>query len=585
MATAVYGTGIYGTDTYGEATQGPGADLAIALIREGPPIRMHVVVTTPGGRKYRWGDDEPRPENIPTGLRFSDTMPGGFESMDVTLARKVGSDYADLERLSTIQVLGASGDIAGEYRLERVPRTSGNQMAISPSAVGWSAHLEDDKSAKEIYVDQNLSNWQGPSAQRKINLDGSYRMIDPSTAPDRTTNSKAFLTTAVSGNWIVTAKPAAEAWYNANGIPIGHLDFSWKKNANIDAADANWHWDARLEIDDVTFSGGDGGSNLRAVGPGIAGTVAATASNRVFAVLRLVHGAANAGADNVEYDLYWTMVAVYGNHGIPVGGVATATEAQGLLASSIVQHAVNRWAPRLRTPVGSIEGSGFLVPHLAFLEPTTAGEIVRQATRFGLQDWAVWENMIFYWHSRGARGRKWRARIAPSQLEETGPQVERVWNGIIVQFQDVDGSTKTIGPEGSYSTVTSGALLDYDPENPANKAGIRRWDILQTGVSTAAAAEQIGLRFLEESRRLDSSGRARFVGTVEDDRGVKHPYWRVRAGDAVSFIDAADSSYRRIVKTEKTVSDRTCSIDIDAPPEGLQALLERLGAILIPIGV
>jgi hypothetical protein len=50
-------------------------------------------------------------------------------------------------------------------------------------------------------------------------------------------------------------------------------------------------------------------------------------------------------------------------------------------------------------------------------------------------------------------------------------------------------------------------------------------------------------------------------------------------------VDANDSSYRRIVKTDKSRSDRSCSIDLDAPPEGLQSLLERLGVVLVPLGL
>ena len=106
---------------------------------------MSVEVETPSGRRYRWAENEVDPSRVPTGLRFSDTMPGGFESLDVTLPRKTQVDYADVEALSTIRVLGASCDLAGEYRLERAPRSSGESVAISPSAVGWQAHLEDNK--------------------------------------------------------------------------------------------------------------------------------------------------------------------------------------------------------------------------------------------------------------------------------------------------------------------------------------------------------------------------------------------------------------------------------------------------------
>jgi hypothetical protein len=53
------------------------------------------------------------------------------------------------------------------------------------------------------------------------------------------------------------------------------------------------------------------------------------------------------------------------------------------------------------------------------------------------------------------------------------------------------------------------------------------------------------------------------------------PYSSVQAGDTITFMDAADTSERRIVKATK--GSNSVSIDLDAPPEGTQALLERLG--------
>ena len=71
----------------------------MAHVRDRPRLRESVEITTPSGKKYRWGDDEPAPENVPSGERWSDSMPGGYETHDATLPRKSGVDYADLERL------------------------------------------------------------------------------------------------------------------------------------------------------------------------------------------------------------------------------------------------------------------------------------------------------------------------------------------------------------------------------------------------------------------------------------------------------------------------------------------------------
>jgi hypothetical protein len=155
----------------------------------------------------------------------------------------------------------------------------------------------------------------------------------------------------------------------------------------------------------------------------------------------------------------------------------------------------------------------------------------------------------------------------------------------VVQYNDVDGTAKTVGPPRSGSTVETSVLKDSDPQNPANRLGIIRRTKLTMGTSTAAAATEVGRRFLEEQKLLDRSGRARIVGHVTDDHGVMHPYWHIRAGDLISFVDASDTSYRRIVKVDHDASARTASLDLDAPPEGMDALLERLGVSIVSLGL
>jgi len=554
-------------------------------LRQYPPLRLHVDAIVPNGRHYRWGSDEPDPQNAPTGLRFSSTMPGGFESMDCVLARNPGPAgiTADLERLSTLRILGSGGDIAGEYRLERTPRTSGDQMAVSPSAVGWQAHLDDNKDVKEIYVDIDLSRWGEQSAQRRLNLlaAGYAPSFPTSVVPDDTTG-RPVLQSMVNGDW--SAKPLSAALYRSAGITIGSVYYAWKIGSTIVPADGNWAWEVLLTIDDVLVGIAGNSGNLRAAGPG-SGTLVYNGDVRTeYATLQQYYAAASTGHQSTEYPVYWTCLAVYGAHNLTKRGTASATQAQGFYASDIIAHAVAKYAPMLVIGDESIQQSSFVIPQMAFVESTTVTEIVRQATRFNLADWGVWEGREFQWYERNTRGRRWRARIAPAQLEETGPQVDRLWESVVVQFADVDGSPKTVGPPGSLADTESALLKDTDPENPANKLGIIRRSKLTMGVSTPAAAIEVGRRFLEEQKLLDRSGRARIVGYVTDDRGTVHPYWRIRAGDLISFTDASDTSYRRIVKVDHDVSTRTASLDLDAPPEGLDALLERLGVAIVSLG-
>jgi hypothetical protein len=504
-------------------------------------------------------------------------MPGGFENWSATLPRKPGVDYADLERLSTITVRGAGGGVAGEYRLDSVPRTSGDQMAVSPQAVGWQAHLDDDKFAGGIYRDIDLSKWQGPSSTRRVALltadfpPGD----DPSVAVDATTGLPA-LVLSITGAWVTPKIPAVDAWYDAgpgSQIASMYYDFAGQKDTT-----------ASFILVANSADGDDGPDETSAdLFTALTGSGTYTpATPRRYVSWTWRFNATSAGFDGFVFACHLRSLAVYGNHGLTKRGTEPAA---GFYASDIVTHAVQTFAPMLNIANGSVQQSSFVIPHLAFLEPTTCGEIVRQASRFDLPDWAVWENKTFWWTERGGQARRWRARIGPSELEETGQSVERLWESIVVQYQDVDGSTRTVGPPGSGADTESSDLKDSDPENPANKLGLTKRDLLQMGVSTAAGATEVGRRFLLETRLLDRSGRARAVGWIEDDRGALHPYWAPRAGDEIAFVDASDKSYRRIIRTEKDHDSRTVSFDLDAPPEGLAQLLERLGVVLVPLGI
>lgn len=546
-------------------------------VRERPPLRVTHSIETPSGRMARWAEDEPRAENIPSDLRFSDTMPGGFERCEASLPRQPARDFPDLERLSTWRVHDAAGEIVSETRLERAPRVSGDRMAISPAAVGLQAHLEDTK-GQGVYVDRDFSHWIGASAQRRINALGFGTPEDAEEHQVQTDTGEPALSTGLTGTW--AQRRQCEANYSSP-VDLGALKARWKRSSVIDSANADWEWQTFLAENDV-FSGALSSSgNLRAAGPGIA-EIVNTAAGQRHAMVRLRHltSTGTAGVAGTRYEIWFTVLAVYDRHGLPLYGGLTATTAPGVLASDVIAHFLAQFCPLLKFttgPQGTIQPSAFVIPHLEFRDRTTPAEMLRQANRFELRDWAVWDNKTFHYHRRGARGKNWRARVGPSGLHETGQSVERLPNVAYVSYRDVAGSTHTVGPPGSGAHTEDDRLKDSDTENPFNKLGIEKPVEAQIDVSVGPAAVEIGAKLLEELKALDSSGQADLIGHVEDDRGIWHPVTHVRSGDTVTFVDAADPSPRRIVK--KAYSHRsvpTAQIDLDAPPEGLEALKERL---------
>ena len=116
--------------------------------------------------------------------------------------------------------------------------------------------------------------------------------------------------------------------------------------------------------------------------------------------------------------------------------------------------------------------------------------------------------------------------------------------------------------------------------NPVNELGIRKWATLQMSTGAPASAIQAGRTFLQYQKVLNTSGQASLVGHVLDMSGNWWPAYMVRAGDQISFIDAGDFSFRRIVSTSYDDSSRTNSIQLDSPPDGMQATLERFAATM-----
>jgi hypothetical protein len=153
----------------------------------------------------------------------------------------------------------------------------------------------------------------------------------------------------------------------------------------------------------------------------------------------------------------------------------------------------------------------------------------------------------------------------------------RICNGVIVQYQDVDGSTKVIGPTGSGLRLTSDRLLDLDPLNPANELGIKKWPkIAMKRVATNLGAEEVAERYIEQCKLLDGSGEMTLTGLVEDEHGARWPYYCVKSGDLIDPMDAPIPGDRYIVSAARGRAGRSNAIALDAPPDSFEAMLERL---------
>ncbi len=552
-------------------------------VRELPPMRQYILATTPSGKTHRWGEDEPFADRTIDNLQDSDTVPGGDEELSCSLARKPNVDYGDVKRGTHIELRGAGGYNVWGGRLEVAPRTSGDRLVMEPAAVGHRALLTDDESAQEIFLDGEMAPWGAPSTERLEQLSKAAIDLVAHTSVGLSSLDPEALAAAVINDFTNTERRegravAGEADYDSGGVDIGKVLYDYRQLTSF-SKDTNWRTDMALGTDQTFSSHILGTDHDRTTA--LEQAVEAPEPGYRFARLRDLRE--NAGEAGPLFDITaWQRLKVLGRHSLPLYGTWPLI---GLLASDVIAYILERWVSGLYFTAGrngSIRPSNFPIPHLTFKEQTTPGAMVEQSLKYELLEWAVRLNQFgptFYLNARGEReGRKrWRTRIGPSQLEETGQQMNRTWNRVVILFTGEDGVVRSVGPPGSGCTFTDERLIDSDPLNPANEAGIPRTKKLQMRrVSTPEGCGEAGQRFLEQTKLLDGSGSATLTGYVEDEHCALWPYDRVHSGDLLEVLDSSIPGYRYIVKASRSRQGRSVKVDLDAPPDDYEAMLERL---------
>jgi hypothetical protein len=154
-----------------------------------PADPLAISVTRADGSVVRWGAEELNPQNVATGLTWDTSIPGGYKTMGCSLLRDYAIDHPDQALFDNVRVYGRGGKTVWDGRMNGFPAERGDSRRISPNAVGWSSHLLDDPSFREIYVDRDLSRWGGPS-QRRLDVGGTTGLGPPS--PRRTTGQPAL---------------------------------------------------------------------------------------------------------------------------------------------------------------------------------------------------------------------------------------------------------------------------------------------------------------------------------------------------------------------------------------------------------
>lgn len=179
--------------------------LAARVVSQPVDDQLVVTITHSSGRKSRWGGDEPDASGIPQGISTKTSAPGGFQDASMSLVRDPRLDWPDMRLVDHVEIAGNTrplGRAAFEGQMDAFPAQLADAFSIGAEVIGYQCMLEDDESWSQVYIDRELSRFQGPRAQRQLDLIDSNRPHQgDATASWDTDSSVPALVLAVNGSW------------------------------------------------------------------------------------------------------------------------------------------------------------------------------------------------------------------------------------------------------------------------------------------------------------------------------------------------------------------------------------------------
>lgn len=539
------------------------------------PTRLSIVRTGGDGEKRRWGGDEYDAANVPSGISFSTSLSAGFRDFGCKLTRRPDVPWYDLDRFDRLEVVGAGGELAWQGRAAEFPRQTGAEFSIDVSGVGYSAHLLDDPSFTEIYIDRDPSRWTEAGDARRLLVESNDNPIvnGPQVVPR---DAGAALLLQIEGAWVAPHRPRAEAWYHAPAAnKVARILASFEGDTSDLAFVLGCHFtDQEAALDET-------GADAYTAQTGSIDRSPTTPRRR--AAFHWTYSSTPAGADGSSYGLYLRDLLAIGSHLVPLVG-----NPYGVLADDVIRDVLARAAPQIKA--GQIDGTLFPIPHLVFADPVNASDVIEAVNAYHLRDWGVYEGPdrepALFWREAENYRRRWVIRLDEGgSLDLAGETAEASYNGVLVAFTDPAGVQRTAGPISSGADYQDDSLIDTSENNPVNSHGIhRRWGRLDLSfTATAESAIQLGRIWLQEMSKVSHRGAISATGYVRDrETGGRYPAWMVRAGDSVTVPDY-DGIERRIVDTSYQHDSLGLSASLDSLPHRLDAIMQRAGIALVGI--
>ena len=540
-----------------------------------PPLDLVVEATTLDGARTTWGRGEPDPGRRPSGIWFKTKRGDGFADSSITLPRRVDRDYADIQLLASLALVGAGGDVAYEGRMAGNPRVLDLGHTMQVLAAGWMSHAKDRK-FREIYVDRDHARWRDAGTQRRLNLASSYQ-LNPASAAADSTNGNPRIAMSIPG--ITDGAYLVDAWYDAGGIPIGSLFYDWAASGNINLGNANYQWQAYLGDKDDGSAPFDQTADLSTAYSG-SGTLAATTASRRFAWLQFLWSTTTHGLGGSASAIVAWKVAVYGNHGLTKRAIATG-EPDGVFAADVIRDVATRWCPMLGT--AGVKDTSYPIGQLAFIDPVYPHDAFMVANRPHRWSLSVWEDRQLHYEPVDLTDYDWEVRLSDHgvSFEPTGETIQELANGISVTYTDVATRVRQVlTPEDTPE------LADTNPDNPATLAGYPLWQELELSwPATRADAIEIGRAALVEFNRPKAGGTIRLRGHVRDRAGHWQPVWKMRADQRLIISDFPNDAVRLIQETHYEHDRYEQRVTVERPTQRIDAVMDRFADALAANGL
>ncbi len=520
------------------------------------------------GTLHRFGPDEADEADIPSSVEWQTQNPGGFADGSVVVHRP---EWATREALlfSPARIYGPGNRTRYEGRVRDVSQVDTDSIRLDFE--GWSTHLDDNESWRQLYVDRDLSAWTAPTRARRLLLYSVFRHVaDPTIEGDSTLPSLALIFEA---GWV---NPVGEAFYDAGpGQTISSIYYDMTS-----ASTSSYVGRIGVSSDQISTASDLTANLLTGASSSATGTHTPTAAYRYGYIVFYFAGTVAAGQDQ-----HFTVrnLAVFGDHGLTKAGAAPD---EGYLGSDVLAHAISQAAPMLNVSADSIEISTFVITQLVH-DSGTVRELVEQVTALGgagnlPNDWGVYDDRTFYWRTPGTYGRTWRVRRDQvATPNEDGPSSDERFASVVVAYTDAAGATKTVGPLGSGSDYEDARLTDADDNNPATRV-VGRTVRRDVGITTQEGAVLIGQAILAEQSANTRRGSVTIQGeAATDEGGFTEPSCAIRAGDRIVVEDEGGvlPSAQYINQTSYSHDTATLTANLGIAPQKVEVLLAQLQAV------